>query len=366
MRLLLVLAATFVAALIWPRGETRHVCRAPAAGARVALPVGGSTMDGAATATSPGSGGTPGAERGRCVLRLRLLDETSGKPFASDVELWRLDLPEDERWTAGDQLETTRNVGPDGYTFANLPAGRYRPVVCEQSFLADGDPPAFLVRGAVTDRDLAVRVPRWHRVCLQVFDERGRELRTARIRHHSWSWYSDGPMEPAWALRRRPKHASAGLHRSIVVGGGIGGGGSLPYREATWTEAGFDLGRCREDTRGRRSSEPRSLLLPGHTAVIVDVNGRLSADRTYVAVSVSLEELKDYVFLPDGRRAADAGALFEARSDAVERKPSLPPDAWRSLPVHVRVGLGGHELLTFEYRVDRPPAPQVMRPRIHG
>jgi hypothetical protein len=100
--------------------------------------------------------------------------------------------------------------------------------------------------------------------------------------------------------------------------------------------------------------------------VTVDIDGRLTGERTYVAVSVSLAELAEHVYLPDGRRAADAGALFEASSGAVERKPSLPPDAWRSLAVKVRVGLAGYEILTFECRVDRPPVPQVMRPSVEG
>jgi len=223
MRVLLAVAAAAVVALVWPQGETRHGCRSPTARAFAALPVRRAPPDEAVTAVNPG-GMTPGMERGGCALRLRLLDDVTGKPFTSDVELWRLDLPEDEEWTAGDLLQAERNVGPDGGTFADLPAGRYRVVVHGQSFLAEDDPPAFLVRRAFTDLELSVRAPRSHRVYLQVFDERGREMRTAKLRHHDWSWASDGPADPAWARRREPKRASASLNRSIVVGGGIGGG----------------------------------------------------------------------------------------------------------------------------------------------
>ena len=363
MRVLLVVAAAATVALVWPEREAAHVCRLPAPRALAALPVRQATPDEAVTAVHLG-GKTPGVERGRCALRLRVLDDVTGKPFASDVELWRLDLPEDEEWTAGDLLQATEHVGPHGRTFSDLPAGHYRIVVCGQSFLAKDDPPAFLVRGAGTDREFSVCAPRSHRVYLQVFDERGRELRTGKLRHHDWNWTSGGPADPAWARRRQPKRASASLNRSIAVGGG--GNGCHGHNDAPWTEAGFDLGHCREDTRGQRSTTRRSLLVPGHTAVMVDVDGRLTGDRTYVAVAVSLEELEDHVFLPDGRRAADAGALFEAHSRALEIKPSLPPDAWRRLPVSVRVGLAGYQILTFEYRVDRPPAPQVMRPRVEG
>jgi hypothetical protein len=355
MRVLLAVAAAAVVALAWPRREARHVCRSPTARALAARSERQATPDEAVTAVNMG-GNSPGVERGGCALRLRLLDDVTGKPFSSDVELWRLDLPEDEEWTAGDHLQATMNVGPDGGTFTDLPAGRYRTVARGQSFLAEDDPPAFLVRGAFTDREFSVRVPQAHRVYLQVFDERGTELRTVGLRFRGRRWCSGNPADPPWARRRRPKRASASLNRPIGVGGG-GRSGRRGHYDAPWTEAGFDLGRCREDTRGQRSRIVRSLLVPGHTAVMVDIDGRLTGDRTYVAVSVSLGELEEHVYLPDGRRAADAGALFEANSRAVEMKPSLSPEAWRRLPVKVRVGLAGHEILTFAYQLDHPPAP---------
>ena len=364
MRVLLVIAAAAVVALLWPREGTRHVDRAPASSVRAARPVEHPGAGGAVTIANPG-GETPGMERGRCALRLRLVDQVTGKPFASNVELWRLDLPEDESWTAGDHCQVTGRVRADGGTFTNLPAGRYRVAAHGQSYLADDDPPAFLVRGAVTDLTLPARAPRSHRIYLQVFDERGRELRTGNVRRHRSASSTCAPGVPAWARLRQPKGASASINGRLGMGGGaIGRGDGRPA--TPWTAAGFDLGRFREDSREQRRTTKLSLLVPGHTAVMMGVGGRLTGDCAYVAVVVSLDELKDLVFLPDGRRAADAGAWFQARCRALEIKPPLSPDAWRSLPVNVRVGLGGYEVLTFEYQVDRRPQRQVMRPHVHG
>ena len=132
MRVLLAVAAAAVVALAWPQREARHVCRSPTARALSARPERQALPDEAVTAANLG-GKTPAVERGGCALRIRLLDEVTGKPFSSDVELWRLDLPEDEDWTAGDHLQATKNVGPDGGTFTDLPTGRYRIVVRGQS-----------------------------------------------------------------------------------------------------------------------------------------------------------------------------------------------------------------------------------------
>jgi hypothetical protein len=368
MRVLLVIAAAAasVALLVWPREETPgHACRAPASGGRTARSAEHPEADGTVTAVNLG-GTTPGVERGHCTLRLRLLDQVTGEAFASNVDLWRLELPEDESWTAGDQRQATDWVAGDGGTFANLPAGLYRIAAHGQSYLAEDDPPAFLVRGAVTDLGLSVRAPRSHRVFLRVFNEGGRELRNGTLRHHRGihSSTTGEPDDPAWARPRQPKRAAASLNGPIGVRGNTSGCGD--GRGTTgWTNAGFDLGRFREDSRSYRSTSRLSLLVPGHSGVMVKVDGRLSGERTCVAVAVSMREIKDLVFLPDGRRAADAGALFEASSRAVAESP-LHPDAWRSLPVNVRVALAGYEMLKFEYRVDRPPAPPVMRSRFLG
>ena len=364
MRVLLVVAAAAVVVLVWPRGESGGRGLPARVSVRAGLSAASPEVDGAVTVVNLG-GETPEVMRGRCALRLRLVDQMTGKPFASNVELWRLDLPEDESWTAGDHCQVTGRVSADGGTFTNLPAGRYRIAAHGQSFLADDDPPAFLVRGAVTDLTLPARAPQSHRVYLQVFNERGRELRNGNVRRHRTNSSTCEPGVPAWARRRQPKRASASINGRLGMGGGAIGCGD-GHRDTPWTAAGFDLGRFREDSRGERRTTKLSLLVPGHTAVMMGVGGRLTGDCAYVAVVVSLDELKDLVFLPDGRRASDAGALFEARCRALEIRPPVSPDAWRRLPVNVRVGLGGYEVLTFEYQVDRRPPPQVMRPRVHG
>ena len=124
--MLLFVAAAAVVVLVWPRGEAGGRRRPAPVSVRAGLPsVDDVEPDGTMTVVISG-GEQPGVERGRCALRVRLLDQVTGRPFASEVELWRLDLPDDESWTAGDQRQATAHVDPDGHTFADLPAGCYR------------------------------------------------------------------------------------------------------------------------------------------------------------------------------------------------------------------------------------------------
>ncbi|MHC4136285.1 MAG: hypothetical protein ACYTDU_06065 [Planctomycetota bacterium] len=357
MRALVLLAATAVAALAWPRtdGKPRCVMRVGTAAAPVAtLPI---------SAHSEPVGATRGAEppsgvaEGPCTLRLRLLDDATGEPLKTTVDLWRLDLAEDANWTAGDQLHARREVAADGSAFANLPPGLYRLMVHGQSHRAE-DPPAFRVSGNVTDRALVVRASRRHSVYLRAFTETGRELREGRLKLNSSSSI-DRIADPPWARRRSYKHPRS---RNIGIGrgGGVGCGGGA--RAASWTPRGFAVGRFIENSRRRRHTWRRAFLAPERSVVNLSIDGELAGDRTYLAVAVSVEELADLVFLPDGRRASDAGALFTASSRAIELTPTTPLHAWREIEVTVIVGLVGYDNVELTYRVDRPPAPLGMKP----
>ncbi|MHC4548011.1 MAG: hypothetical protein ACYTEZ_04470 [Planctomycetota bacterium] len=366
MRVLVVLAAAAIVALGWPRDDRKPRCVVRAGIAPVAVTAAPAAVErapaGGRAPGLPGRGETqpPGGNaEGSCTLRLRLLDDATGVPLETAVDLWRLDLPEDASRTAGDQLRATQEVAADGSTFRNLPPGRYRVVVHGQSYRA-ADPPAFPVFGDVTDWTLPVRTPRRHRVHLRVLGEAGAELREGGFRYVS-SGYSDRPATPSWARRRRLKVPGCSGNVAFGIGGGVAcGGGRSPAR---WTPAGFDLGWFTEDSRRRHRRWSRTFVARERSVVGVCIDGELAGDRTYLGVAVSVDALRDLVFLPDGRRASEAGALFTARSGAIALTPTTSREAWREIAVEVEVGLVGYENLEFTYRVARPPAPQVMRPR---
>ena len=96
---------------------------------------------------------------GPCSLFLVLTNDETGKPFASRVELYRLGLPADEHFTAGDRYEKWAKVKREGTWIRDLPAARYRIVVSEQRFESE-DPQPFGVEGAETRVSLPVPRPR--------------------------------------------------------------------------------------------------------------------------------------------------------------------------------------------------------------
>jgi hypothetical protein len=360
MRALLLLAVTALAALVWPRGENsvrgaRAVAEpAPATVARLPLP-----REQAKAAAGPQTAEAPapprGVEQGPCALHLNLVTHPGDQAFESWVELWRLGVPETSVWTAGDRLQAIAMVDDDGHVFAGLPPGRYRVVVYDQR--ADvADAPPFDVDGDRTDKTLFVVRPRWYSVRLRVVTETGEGITSAgliRDAEEATHWRAT----PDWASPRRLKK-----------------GGSIEGAAARWTcttlehdhwgadsaDGIFEF-RFRED--GRRTRWHRCITFESHrrTKVIVPLTGEHPVDRDYVGVAVSWKKLDSFVLMPDGRPAADVGAESIAVSVAV---PAGQP--WQSIPVRVLVKLDGYEALNFTYCVDRPPAPQVMRPKTPG
>ena len=68
------------------------------------------------------------------------------------------------------------------------------------------------------------------------------------------------------------------------------------------------------------------------------------------------------MFLPDGRRAIDAGAGFVASCAAELETDQTPQGAWRSLPISVSVTLADYEPMAFSYRIDREVPTYVLKP----
>ncbi|MHC5029551.1 MAG: hypothetical protein ACYTGI_00230 [Planctomycetota bacterium] len=362
--LLLLVAAAAVVVLLWPRDEDKVRAGGGRAGAEpgpaiavrlppAAEPVGQAAAGArlpAAKAPAPPSG----VEKGPCTLRLTLVADSSGVATEGWVELWRLALAETTEWTAGDQLQAAVQVDDDGHVFAGLPRGRYRVLVCGQRADVE-DPPPIDVEGERTERTLVVHAPRVHRAYLRVFTETGDRLtRAAQITESEK--YTRWSATPGWARPRRLKAGGSREGRGILSTGvwvsdqwGVAGAGR-----------GFELCTFRERARRARWDTHVRFDPYGRSDIGVRVTGDLSSDHDYIGVAVSDERLYSLVLMPDGSLARDSGARFDAGSVAIPASAAKP---WQSIPVKVTVTLDGYEGLEFTYRVDRPPAKQVMRPK---
>lgn len=149
-------------------------------------------------------------------LRLGLVDRHTGLPVAASVRLWRLGIPEDEEWTAGDHVERQLDLPEEGGLVERLPAGRYR-VQCDDQREGSEDPPEFVLAEDAA-RVLTVAMPRSFEVRLRVFDETLEPVTRGMLSDRTNSTYTRGPATPAWATPRRRK--SDRLRSGMMMGVG--------------------------------------------------------------------------------------------------------------------------------------------------
>jgi len=273
---------------------------------------------------------------GACALELSLYDADSGAAVKGEVRLYRLDVPGNEHWERGDQLQAVVDVPVEGATIEKLPAGWYRPHCTTQRYPGpDLDP--FEVSGTLTRRSLRPEKPRVSTAWLIVRDETGREIEVGTLRG-SRRTHSRRKQDPAWLKERKLRHPD----RYILIGGGWGSGRGGMRRHRVFAEEGaYRLGRYPEDTWDRNVKVSWTWSTDGRTSVQVNMNLERWTESTFLGVSAPIEPIHESVLMPHGGLAIDAGAKFQAWCPAVsdESEPI----------VKVRVELEGYEELQFEF-----------------
>lgn len=281
---------------------------------------------------------------GTATLRLRLRDDRDGRPAEMPVRLWRLGVPADATWNAGDEMRASLIVRERGVTVERLPAGRYR-VQCLEA--RDGsDPPEFDVRNGSNERELAVPSRRAFRVRLRLVDERGEVVR------RSIQWETLEPAfgvvsvesAPSWATPRkrtlgdRERFFDLGIHCEHV---------RITPMLAPDRDGYLDLGQLREPDRRAYSEQRMPIRFDSRARIDLTVSERFGTDSTLLGVAPSIDALLAHVTFPDGGSVDPADARVDAVSDAERHDWDAPADAWRSVPVHVTVTVDKHLPLKF-------------------
>ncbi|MHC4849831.1 MAG: hypothetical protein ACYTEG_15445, partial [Planctomycetota bacterium] len=242
-------------------------------------------------------------ETGSCALELSLYDADSGAPVKGEVRLYRLDVPGNEHYERGDQLQVVVEVPVEGATVEKLPSGWYRPHCTSQRYPGPDIEP-ILVSGSLTRCSLRPAAPRVYTAWLIVRDETGREIEVGTLRGSRRS-HSGRKLDPAWFKERKLRHPD----RYIGIGGGWGGGRSGSRRHRVVAEEGvYRLGRYPEDTWDRNVKVGWTWSGKGRTDVHVNLNLERWTETTFVGVSVPIEPIHESVLMPDGGLAIDAGA----------------------------------------------------------
>jgi hypothetical protein len=285
-------------------------------------------------------------ETGTASLRLLLVNAITGDGEESRVRLWRMGTgtPLQDHVQAEFHLRGSHQL-------SDLPTGRFRLEVWDAAEGHD-DPPEFEVR---SDREntftARATMPEEVPMRLYVFDERGEALvRGHRRMGSSGSSWGPPSEPPSWAHPRpavpRPSGGFGGRR-----GGRVNLSTSRSKLPIEAHDGAFDLGVIRRAGRQSSRSQSYTFTFTDRTEVRVRVLSRDADSGAYVAIAAPRQSLVDAVRLPDGTRAADAGAEIETVCSAVAATHGID-GLWREVTVHVTSRLAGYDNLEFDWRVD--------------
>jgi len=303
-------------------------------------------------------------EVGDATLRLRLRGDADGLPVEMKVRLWRLDAPENDMWTAGDEVRATLVAPTDGAVVDRLPPGRYR-LECLDRRHDTEDPPEFTLSRGVTERDVAVPNRRWFRLRLMLLDEAGspiaRSIRKEGGRSSGGYVKEPGFAPPRWASPRSSRNPDSPNEGFGGYSAGDGLGGEQELVQAT-PDRFFDLGRHQEDSAWKRLWWSCSFLTESRSEVGVVMwnKNQIGVDTTLVGVAARLDVVVAHVTCPDGSALDPTSAKIESWCESVRFPWTPPADAWRTVPVHVKIVKDGCAPLEFDWTAATADAPHPL------
>ena len=273
---------------------------------------------------------------------------------AATLTLWRLGLPADEIWNAGDEQRGKFHAQDGTLVLSELPLGRYRCQVYG-SRAGSTDNPEFWVGETPTRVTLWLEPPRERPVQLSVFDEQGRELDEVEWFGAWRGTTSRRDPHPSWA-RRRWMHGQS----RFGMGGSSGFGYASRLRNyvSLPRENGvFVLPPLPEDTLSDRVTHSARLQIPGHERVSLRVSGaELEEHNHYVLVLPDRDRILEHIRLPDGGDgAAIESAVFVYPGHARVEGGEQASDAWRRAQVRVRVNHAEHVEVDVTYAAAEGP-----------
>ncbi len=283
-------------------------------------------------------------ERGTCGLFVRAIWQSSGLPAASHFQLYRINAPENEFYTAGDQLQLEGQLPKEGKQILYLAEGEYR-VTCWAASAKTPDPPSFFVAGDQTEALLELTAPPAGEAHLLLYDEHGTRLENVDrygIRYESGTEL--GPELP-WLNARMPKKGytvTEGFMDAFESG-------NPPVEHLVAVDKGFFLTPVKGATKYHFNRSRHSLGLPDHTAVVVPVAWEGEGPPTWVGVIVPLERIAAALWLEYGDRPDPAKLTLDAQCIArpLAELPDFEP--WSVVAIQVNVDYPGHKTLEFAW-----------------
>lgn len=134
-----------------------------------------------------------------CSIRLQVYDGPTGAARGSTVTLWRIGLPAEDGWTAGDWRLQDIYVPDTGLLLEDMAVGEYRAIVHES---APGEDPSFTAKAPLTRVDLVVHPLPVFAVRVHLFDDQARPVTDVYQSIKYWESHHYPLATPAWAKPR--------------------------------------------------------------------------------------------------------------------------------------------------------------------
>jgi len=287
------------------------------------------------------------------LFTLRSKDD--GKPVAGELRLWRIELPAEPGWTAGDEYAGAFQVPEAGLAIPDLKPGRYR-AICGAHARSAPELPAFELRASGDPVVLEVQKPRSREVWVEIVDARGQLFETAE---YAPSSRSGRLRTPDWLHLRSRIEADGSL-----VGEGYGGGfhhsrSDHGARRLKRGAHGFSLGLEEEDGGLYETTRAFTLRVPDHGSVGGSLRFDSPDEQRFRALLVEKGSYEGLFTLPDGSPANLGRLLVETplEPDSLPR----PEEWWLDVPVRIALQAPGCRRLELEQRLrDGLPRPRVL------
>jgi len=283
----------------------------------------------------------------RLTLRFRdpgAADEASLPEFFG--ELWRLNVPQSDEYSAGDEcvLETSRI--DQRSTASELPYGTYR-FHCTNRRHGTLDPPGFVVDQPECAVTLAIEQRRRFPVRLTIYSGDGAVIESCAVKYDGARARVNSNRTPNWASPRINYHDETASARPVGITT-FKAGARIAVNMRVNGTGRFEVGDFTEDADGVRSVDTwvATVESGGRVVVQVDCTDVIVAD--FVGVAPTPTEIMHTVVDEHGD-PVEGLAESDVKIGCIAVLRSTNGMQWASVPVLATVSRAGFETLQFTW-----------------
>jgi len=290
----------------------------------------------------------------KATLQLSLREKDGGKPSEGELQLWRVGIPAEKGWSAGDEFVGNYRVPAAGLAIPDLSPGTYR-ALCAAHAASAPELAAFEVEGPRTELALEVVAPRTREVWVDVVDAIGSTFESAEYTPGS---RSGKPRVPGW-LHARSKLEPDGSSATTGAGGAVFSSTRDGGRKLKRGAHGFSIGGEPEDGSLYETTRAFQLRVPDHGTVSGSWPCTGQEGLRYRVLLVEKGSFEGRFTLEDGREL-DLEYLHVSTPLETDTLPRAP-EWWLDVPVRIAVQVPGYKRLEFEFRLrDGLPSPRKL------